>query len=86
MGDFLMDKIVPSIRQSALQRICKAYRPTVDAKFVLKELGYDPSDKQDVTSGKKWMESCGCKFNGDSFLTKDTVLTESTLAVKNSLI
>jgi hypothetical protein len=86
MGDFLMDKIVPSIRQSALQRMCKAYRPSVDVNFVLKELGFDPNDKQDARSGKVWMESCGCKFDGDTFLTKDTVLTESTLGVKNSLI
>eukprot|EP00956_Cyclotella_meneghiniana_P014225 scaffold21250_cov70-Cyclotella_meneghiniana.AAC.6 len=86
MGDFLMDKIVPSIRQSALQRMCKAYRPSVDMNFVLKELGFDISDKQDLKSGKVWMESCGCKFDGSSFLTKDTVLTESTLGKKNSLI
>lgn len=86
MGDFLMDKIVPSIRQFALQRMCKAYRPSVATDFVLKELGFDPKDKSDVLSGKVWMESCGCKFDGDSLLTKDTFLTESTLAVKNSLI
>ena len=86
MGDFLMDKIVPSIRQSALQRMCKAYRPSVDINFVLKELGFDPSDKQDFVNGKVWLESCGCKFDGVSFLTKETVLTESTLGVKNSLI
>jgi len=86
MGDFLMDKIVPSIRQAAMQRICKAYRPSVEVDFVLKELGFDPSDKRDVLNGKVWMESCGCKFAGSSLLTKDTVLTESTLGVKNSLI
>lgn len=81
-----MDKIVPSIRQSALQRMCKAYRPSVDVNFVMKELGFDPSDTKDVECGKKWMESCGCKFDGNAFLTKDTVLRESTLGVKNSLI
>ena len=86
MGDFLMDKIVPSIRQCALQRMCKAYRPSVDVNFVLKELGFDPNDEQDVSSGKVWMGSCGCKFDGNSLLTKETVLTESTLGVKNSLI
>lgn len=86
MGDFLMDKIVPSIRQFALQRICKAYRPSVDTNFVLKQLGFDPNNKQNAMIGKVWMESCGCKFDGDNLLTKDTVLTESTLGVKNSLI
>jgi hypothetical protein len=86
MGDYLMDKIVPSIRQFALQRICKAYRPDVSAAFVLKELGFDPKNERDTLGGKMWMESCGCKFDGDTFLTKDTALTESTMGVKNSLI
>ncbi|KAL3802975.1 hypothetical protein HJC23_011598 [Cyclotella cryptica] len=86
MGDFLMDKIVPSMRQFALQRICKAYRPSVGTDFVLKELGFDPNNKQNAAIGKVWMESCGCKFDGDNLLTKDTILTESNLGVKNSLI
>lgn len=85
MGDYLMDKIVPSVRQSALQRICKAYRPSVDAKFVLKELGFDMLNRQEVEGGRAWLESCGCKFDGGVLLTKDTILTESAPA-KNSLI
>ena len=86
MADYLMDKIVPSVRQSALQTICKAYRPSVSTSFCLRELGFNPDDKQDSLSGKAWMESCGCQFEGDSFLTKDSVVRESTPAVKNSLI
>jgi hypothetical protein len=86
MSDYLMDKIVPSIRQSALQTICKAYRPSVSTSFVLRELGFNPDDKQEYLSGKAWLESCGCKFEGDNFNTKDTVLRESAPAVKNSLI
>jgi len=85
-GCILMDKIVPSIRKTALERICKAYRPNVCAFFVLKEMGFDVEDKNDYMLGKEWMESCGCKFDGEVFLTKDSVLKESTLGVKNSLI
>ena len=86
-GCILMDKIVPSIRKCALERTCKAYRPSVSAIFVLKEMGFDVEDEQDYKSGKAWMESCGCKFNGEEFITKDTLLTESTMAgIKNSLI
>eukprot|EP00573_Skeletonema_grethae_P008392 CAMPEP_0201694984 /NCGR_PEP_ID=MMETSP0578-20130828/7076_1 /ASSEMBLY_ACC=CAM_ASM_000663 /TAXON_ID=267565 /ORGANISM="Skeletonema grethea, Strain CCMP 1804" /LENGTH=647 /DNA_ID=CAMNT_0048180753 /DNA_START=62 /DNA_END=2005 /DNA_ORIENTATION=+ len=86
MSDYLMDKIVPSVRQSALQAICKAYRPSVSTSFVLRELGFNPDDKQDYLSGKAWMESCGCRFEGDNLMTKDTLLRESSPAVKNSLI
>lgn len=86
MSDYLMDKIVPSVRQSALQAICKAYRPSVSTSFVLRELGFNPDDRQDYLSGKAWMESCGCRFEGDNLMTKDTVLRESSPAVKNSLI
>lgn len=80
-----MDKIVPSIRQGALQRICKAYKPSVSLEFVLKELGFDTQNKDEVEGGKAWMESCGCKFEGDMLVTKDTIIKESA-PVKSSLI
>jgi hypothetical protein len=86
MADYLMDKIVPSVRQTALQTIWKAYRPSVSTTFVLRELGFNPDDRKDYLSGKAWLKSCGCKFEGDNFLTKDTVLRESSPVVKNSLI
>lgn len=86
MAGYLMDKIVPSIRLNALQTICKAYRPSVSTSFCLRELGFNPDDKQESLSGKAWMKSCGCKFEGDNFLTKDSILRESAPAVKNSLI
>lgn len=86
MSDYLMDKIVPSVRQNALQTICKAYRPSVSTSFVLRELGFNPDDRQECLSGKAWMESCGCRFDGDNLMTKDTLLREISPAVKNSLI
>lgn len=86
MSDYLMDKIVPSVRQNSLQTICKAYRPSVSTSFVLRELGFNPDDRQECLSGKAWMESCGCRFDGDNLMTKDTLLREISPAVKNSLI
>ncbi len=86
MGDYLMDKIVPSVRQGALQRICKAYRPSVSAEFVLKELGFDTKSPEEVEGGMEWMASCGCKFDGGTLVTKDTALKEGGTGVKNSLI
>ena len=88
MGDYLMDKMIPSVRQGALQRICKAYRPSVPVNFVLTELGFDVSDKAEVRGGLAWMKSCGCIFDGELLNSKDTVLTESTAVgtKKSSLI
>jgi len=90
MGDYLMDKIVPSVRQSALQRVCKAYRPSVPTNFVLKELGFDVHSREEREGGRAWMESCGCVFDKGSgmMITKDCVIgKESALGgVKNSLI
>jgi len=87
MSDYLMDKIVPSVRQGALQRICKAYRPSVSADFVLKELGFDvENNNEEATGGRAWMEGCGCRFDGELLMTKDSSLKESVVGVKNSLI
>lgn len=86
MSDYLMDKIVPSVRQNALQRVCKAYRPSVSADFILKELGFDVKNRKEAEGGRAWMEGCGCHFEGGMLLTKETVLRESVAAVKNSLI
>ena len=81
----LMNYIVPNMRQLALRRICKAYRPSVPADFVLRELGFDANLEKE---GLEWMESCGCVFSDDKkdLKTKDCVLRESAQKVQNSLI
>ena len=86
MGAYLMDFLVPQVRQTALQRIHKAYRPCVETSHVLSELGFDVSDTNDAEEGHKWLQSCGCKLNGDRklFLTKDSFLKESDLVIKKS--
>jgi len=81
---FLMDHLVPSVRFWALQRICKAYRPSVSTNFVLHELGF--AKEQELAS--KWLESCGCVLSKDrKFLqTKDCFVHESDWKKQNSLI
>ena len=90
MGQYLMDKLIPSVRQNALQRVCKAYRPSVSVTFVLQELGFDSKRKKEVKGAMTWMKSCGCVFDKDGMLlTKDTVLKGGDAVVggvKNSLI
>mmetsp|Transcript_3476 Transcript_3476/g.9069 ORF Transcript_3476/g.9069 Transcript_3476/m.9069 type:complete len:881 (-) Transcript_3476:737-3379(-) len=86
MGAYLMDYLVPQVRQAALQRMHKAYRPAIPVKRVLKELGFDGDDPQDAADGRKWLLSCGCKLSADHeiFLTKDSILKESGLVNKKS--
>jgi hypothetical protein len=85
-GAALMDRIVPSFRYMALQRICTAYRPTVEVDFVLQELGFCVEKEWD--SNCAWLESCGCVLSDDTatWITKDTILRESDLEEKQSLI
>jgi len=86
MSAYLMDYLVPQVRQAALQRMHKAYRPSVPTRHVLKELGFDVDDVQEVKEGRRWLLSCGCKLVDDdmTFLTKDSFLKESDLVDKKS--
>ncbi|KAL3758053.1 hypothetical protein ACHAWU_002986 [Discostella pseudostelligera] len=87
MGNYLMDKLIPSVRQGALQRICKAYRPSVSVSFVLQELGFDIKRKKEVKGAMTWMTNCGCIFEDGMLLTKDTTLkVGESVGGKNSLI
>eukprot|EP00542_Grammatophora_oceanica_P006211 CAMPEP_0194066152 /NCGR_PEP_ID=MMETSP0009_2-20130614/85862_1 /TAXON_ID=210454 /ORGANISM="Grammatophora oceanica, Strain CCMP 410" /LENGTH=772 /DNA_ID=CAMNT_0038719075 /DNA_START=99 /DNA_END=2418 /DNA_ORIENTATION=- len=81
-GELLMKFLLPNVRQWALNRICKAYRPSVEVNFVLEQLGFEM-----IGDGRKFLESCGCLFlNEDELNTKDTVVRESDLKEQNSLI
>jgi hypothetical protein len=65
----------------------KAFRPTVPIGYVLKNLGIDVNDHEEMGEGIEWIKSCGCVLEGEGDLnSKDTVLCESTLKLKNSLI
>jgi hypothetical protein len=80
-GVCLMKFMIPNVRYWALQRVCKAYRPSVSLNFVLQELGFDAADE-----GKTWLESCGVVIVHDEVVTKDSVVQESNLKAQNSLI
>lgn len=81
-GVYLMDFMVSNVRHWGLQRMCKAYRPSVSLKFVLQELGF-----QDIVNeGIMWLESCGVVISQDEVVTKDSIVQESNLKAQNSLI
>jgi len=83
-GAYLMDFIVPLMRNIAIQRIIKAYRPSISVSFVLQELGYFKKEQQ--VEGKSWLEKHGCKFSDDFnvILTKESKLNENEQCMKNA--
>lgn len=88
LGSYLMDHIAPTMRFNGLKRICQVYRPSVEVAFVAQELGFGNDSVEDVEGCRKWLRSCSCIISDDgkSINTKDTVLTESDLEAKDSLI
>jgi hypothetical protein len=83
LGSLLMEYMVPTIRHKALLRICKAYHPLVDVKFVLGELGYETETESDLEFGRKWLLSCACVLtdDGSEIKTKGSVVSESDMKV-----
>lgn len=83
-----MEFLVKHVRHWALQRISKAYKPSVPVDFVLAELGFDLNESSQVEEGKEWLSSCGCVLSDDgkTLVTKDSVVRESNLTQKSSLI
>jgi len=88
MSAYLLDFMVGPIRFAALQRMCKAYRPSLEVKFLLSELGFIVNDSRGWRDGVEWLKSCGCLLSDDDLTwnTKDSVVRESTLKKKTSLI
>ncbi len=89
-GAYLMDLMLPQIRAIGLKCMMKAYRPSLDVKFILAELGFSFNREVDLAEGVTWLKGCGCRFSEDErfILAKETVLDETFLAgnKKSSLI
>jgi hypothetical protein len=43
MGTCILDLMIDTWRVQALQRMCKAYKPSISASFVINELAFDSS-------------------------------------------
>lgn len=80
----MIDYLVPVMRGIGLRHMIKAYSPSISVKFVLKILGFEIGNR--MISGKKWLVSCGCKFDDDKcvILTKSTIL-HGQLFIGNSV-
>jgi hypothetical protein len=82
LGRFLTERMVATMRMRSLRPIAKAFRPSVELDFVLRQLGF----AADSEGGKQWLISCGCVMDGDQVMTKDSVVHEPIVETKNSLI
>jgi SAC3 family protein LENG8/THP3 len=87
LGDRLISRAAPIVKHLALQRICRAYRPTVEVEFALKELGFSVDTSDDMKDGKTYLLSCGCVLSedGTQIDAKETTVRESDLEEKRSL-
>ena len=81
IGNTLMEYMVPQVRNFAMNRILKAYRPTIPLSFVLAELHLNSDG-----SGTEWLKSVGVVFSEDGkhIQCKQSIIRESK--VQNSLI
>lgn len=82
LGRFLTERMVATMRMRSLRPIAKAFRPSVELDFVLRQLGFGTDSEE----GKQWLISCGCVMDGDQVMTKDSVVHEPIVETKNSLI
>jgi hypothetical protein len=97
MGNCILDLMIDTWRIQALQRICKAYKPSVSLKFVSDSLAFESIDiaMEFLNKAKCIITSSG---NGNSsealnqsessleINTKDTVLDMTGVAKKHTLL
>lgn len=75
MGTYILDLMLENQRASSLQRILRAYKPEVDALFVVDELAFADRDE-----GVDFLRKVGC------VLTKDPATKQWVLNTKDSVV
>lgn len=71
LSGYLMDLFLERERLSTLQKLCKAYRPSLPLEFVIDTCGFYPADvsnphekKKILADGKRWLSSVGVVTDG----------------------
>ena len=91
MGNCILDMMIDSFRLMTLQRICKSYKPTVEASFVATQLGFELThtpllsphakkprfQKETPSVGIEFLKKAGC-------ILVRSVEQETTAAVNHS--
>jgi hypothetical protein len=90
-GSVILDMILDGRRLQALQRICRAYKPSVPLGFVISELAFDSEEE-----GQEFLKKAGCVTNdflsegtsseGLEINTKDTVIDFSAVFTQDKLL
>ncbi len=90
LGKHILNNMVDDMRLKALQRMAKAYRPTIEVDFVVQEIGFDK-----LVKGKAFIQHLGCKLldaegapAGENRLwnTKDSVIDPGALFTQEKLL
>lgn len=90
MGAFILAPVLDATRLNALQRICKSYKPSVEADFVWRQLGFE-----DVESGTDFLRKVGCcicdgpsdgAINSALIDTQKTVVDASAVLTQDKLL
>jgi hypothetical protein len=55
LGNCILDLMVGAYRFRTLQRIFRAYKPSIEESFVIQELGFESQE-----AGKEFLASAGC--------------------------
>ena len=55
MGNYILDMMIDARRLHALQRICRAFKPSVPVDYVMQELSFENAEE-----GEEAMRKAGC--------------------------
>lgn len=91
MGNYLLDLMVDNFRLQALQKIVRAYKPSVPLDFVLRALGFE--DSRDI-EGLDLLRKAGCVLSDESegsegqqeLNTKDSVVDMAAFLTQEKLL
>jgi hypothetical protein len=87
MGAYILDLMIDNWRVLSLQKMCRGYKPDVDARFVLQELAFT-----DEVLGFDFLRKVGCVLVTDkatkqvTWNTKDSVVDLSALLTQAKLL
>mmetsp|Transcript_15079 Transcript_15079/g.22449 ORF Transcript_15079/g.22449 Transcript_15079/m.22449 type:complete len:359 (-) Transcript_15079:36-1112(-) len=89
LGKKIMNSMVSFMRLKGLERIIKAYRPTVPTSFVIEVLSLEDSNELGTDrTGITYLNSCGLVLSedGSQVKCKESIIKDSVIMAGNSLL
>ncbi len=86
MGNYLLDLMVDNFRLQALQKVVRAYKPSVPLDFAMRALGFEDSPDE----GLELLRKAGCVVaegpEGTEINTKDSVVDMAAFLTQEKLL